>query len=581
MDAQTNCPECGSELESNQISGLCPKCMMRKGMESQRNETLPIDPDGSASGTEEPIAEAPGRYTLIGEHARGGMGRVLIVHDESIGRDIALKELLPEFADNGGETPLPVRHSKEMAARFLREAKITGQLEHPAITPVHELGRRPDGSLYYTMKLVRGRTLEAAIRESKSYEERLKLLPHFVDLCHAISYAHSRGVIHRDIKPSNVMVGDFGETVVVDWGLAKVKQAAGETAPAPGAEAKTVVAVKPDSKKLVAKTKYGEVMGTPVYMSPEQARGQLDKIDEGSDVYSLGAVLYQILTGRVPFDGNSVEEIVNKAVHETPEPVRSIERKVSRELARICERAMARDRGERIQSATILAKQAERASGVPDIFINPFRPLLVDLVPELRTVPLQIKTAIVSEAKKRWRRKNLWRSVLQDTGITAALIVMFGVLLLALDAAMDLQAESAPFADAVFALVMLFDYGGILLAGILVSKAHRRSIEPYVREVLLEWEVLKKLAGDPAMGQDKKRCSTLLKIGAWGIVGAAVGYGLGLLDRSANSLNPGIASMVAAIIGAQLAVTISAIVYFMLTNRRIRTEFRAGTHAQK
>ncbi len=170
------------------------------------------------------VREAWGRYSKIGEYARGGMGRVLVVHDEHLGRDIALKELLPV-----GGSPVnrntPASQAAPLMARFLHEARITGQLEHPSIVPVYELGHRADGSLYYTMRLVHGKTLLEAITKAKSLEERLKLLPHFVDLCNAIAYAHSRHVIHRDIKPENVMVGEFGETVVLDWGLAKSRAA--------------------------------------------------------------------------------------------------------------------------------------------------------------------------------------------------------------------------------------------------------------------------------------------------------------------------------------------------------------------
>ena len=174
------------------------------------------------------VEEAEGRYTLREERARGGMGRVLLVRDEFLGRDVALKELLPELVKVGGDTSIIPNSSRSpmtlrLLARFLQEARITGQLEHPSIVPVYELGRRQDGSLYYTMKLVRGQSLAHAIREARSLRQRLKLLPHFIDLCQAIAYAHSRGVIHRDLKPDNVMVGEFGETVVIDWGLAKAR----------------------------------------------------------------------------------------------------------------------------------------------------------------------------------------------------------------------------------------------------------------------------------------------------------------------------------------------------------------------
>ncbi len=154
------------------------------------------------------VRETPGRYDYILEYARGGMGRVLLVHDGHLGRDIALKELLPEFVNEADDSPAPspVRKSVPFIARFLQEARITGQLEHPSIVPVYELGYRKDGSLYYTMKLVRGKSLAQAIKAAGSLRDRLTLLSHFIDLCQAIAYAHSRGVIHRDLKPANVMV---------------------------------------------------------------------------------------------------------------------------------------------------------------------------------------------------------------------------------------------------------------------------------------------------------------------------------------------------------------------------------------
>ena len=163
----------------------------------------------------------------MAEIGRGGIGRVLIARDSHLGRDVALKELLvPESASSSVTTAdgrVELSDASLGTARFLREAQVTGQLEHPGIVPVYELGARADGTLYYTMKLVRGRTLAQALRGCRSLDERLRLLPHFANLCHAVAYAHSRGVIHRDIKPANVMLGEFGETVVLDWGLAKVR----------------------------------------------------------------------------------------------------------------------------------------------------------------------------------------------------------------------------------------------------------------------------------------------------------------------------------------------------------------------
>ena len=171
-----------------------------------------------------PLTETPGRYTQISEHGKGGMGRVLLVHDTNMGRDVAFKELLPPSDSTNTTEESPARAVAAMAARFLLEGRITAQLEHPSIVPVYEIGQRRDGTLYYTMKLVRGQTFARALAGCKTLEQRLRLLPHFVDLCQAIAYAHDRGVIHRDIKPSNVMIGAFGETVVLDWGIAKVKK---------------------------------------------------------------------------------------------------------------------------------------------------------------------------------------------------------------------------------------------------------------------------------------------------------------------------------------------------------------------
>jgi eukaryotic-like serine/threonine-protein kinase len=200
-------------------------------------DRITFTPDGSLTRDPESLAQAPreavdrdiaatareipGRYRGLGELTRGGVGRVLIAYDEHLDREVALKELLP--GEGGGMSAKPFSQAMPRVARFLREARITGQLEHPAIVPVHELGRREDGTPYYTMKLVRGRSLQEALNEAKDLAERLGLLPHLVDMCQAVAYAHSRGVLHRDLKPGNVMVGEFGETVIIDWGLAKSK----------------------------------------------------------------------------------------------------------------------------------------------------------------------------------------------------------------------------------------------------------------------------------------------------------------------------------------------------------------------
>jgi eukaryotic-like serine/threonine-protein kinase len=306
-------------------------------------------------GKPQAVIEAEGRYSLIEEYARGGMGRVLLVHDTHIGRDIALKELLPERAGSTSTGATP--QTNPILARFVQEARITGQLEHPSIVPVYELGYREDGTLYYTMKLVRGKTLAVALRACKGLRDRLNLLSHFVDLCQAIGYAHSRKVIHRDLKPGNIMVGEFGETVVIDWGLAKIQ---GKPDDAREAMSETIQVFRLGEEQAAAKTQEGLAMGTPAYMAPEQARGDLDNVGERSDVYALGAVLYELLTGRPPYAGKSSRQIIEQVLTQEPVPVEAIESDAPPELAAICNRAMARDPAQRYATAKELAEEVTR-----------------------------------------------------------------------------------------------------------------------------------------------------------------------------------------------------------------------------
>jgi serine/threonine protein kinase/tetratricopeptide (TPR) repeat protein len=312
------------------------------------------------------------RYEIRREHARGGMGRIMLARDRAIGRDIALKELLPGLAGGGNSVPgsVPQQYTNDsggVVERFLREAKITGQLEHPNIVPVYEIGTHEDGSIYYTMRFVRGKTLNDRLREIRKDDSlnkqeklaaRIKLLDSFIDVCQAIAYAHSKGVIHRDLKPENIMLGDFGETQVLDWGLARIK---GQEDKAlkdlqKGSLALSKSLIQSDSQAL---TLDGSIVGTPAYMPPEQARGELENVDEQSDVYSLGAVLYQILTGLPPYEGPMAALIVQAVLSGPPLRVSAREKDIPRELEALVEKAMARDKKDRIRSALELASEVK------------------------------------------------------------------------------------------------------------------------------------------------------------------------------------------------------------------------------
>jgi tRNA A-37 threonylcarbamoyl transferase component Bud32 len=286
------------------------------------------------------------RYTLTRLHASGGLGRIWLARDDNLGRDVALKDLRPERANNPATW-----------ARFLREARVTGQLEHPNIVPVYEVGHSANDQPFYTMRFVRGRTLSEAARDYHKPERKgqpgvmslRELLNAFVGVCNAIAYAHSRGVIHRDLKPQNVVLGDFGEVLVLDWGLAKVT---GET----GAEDLSVPpALTGDSVGSTDHTIAGQVLGTPAYMAPEQAEGRLDLLDARADVYGLGAVLYEILTGKPPFTGGDTATVLRRVTHEPPAHPRSIVAETPAALAAVCMKALEKKSSDRYASAKDLA----------------------------------------------------------------------------------------------------------------------------------------------------------------------------------------------------------------------------------
>jgi serine/threonine protein kinase len=274
------------------------------------------------------------RFRVLRPHAQGGLGAVFVALDEELHREVALKEILDRHADD------PVSRS-----RFLLEAEITGGLEHPGIVPVYGLGTYAGGRPYYAMRFIKGDSLKEAIERfhadaalkrdpgQRSLELR-QLLRRFTDVCNAIGYAHSRGVLHRDIKPGNVIVGKHGETLVVDWGLAKAQ---GKREPATDTEERTLV---PSSVSGSAETLPGFALGTPAYMSPEQAAGQLDQLGPWSDIYSLGATLYNLLTGNVPFAGD-VGDVLRRVQEGKFPPPRARDRSIDPALEAVCLKAMA------------------------------------------------------------------------------------------------------------------------------------------------------------------------------------------------------------------------------------------------
>ncbi len=277
------------------------------------------------------------RYTIQRELGRGGMGRVLLVFDDRIKRSVALKEMLTaEMAQSGRKSGASSRLS-----RFLREVRLSGHLEHPSIVPVYDMGKSGDGA-FYTMRYLQGASLSAALKACPTLADRLRTLPNFRDVCNAIAFAHSRNVIHRDLKPDNVMLGDFGETMVVDWGLARMQ----------GDSPETDLRLAEELRHLqedddAGKTQFGTTIGTPAYMAPEQALGQLDRIDHQSDIYSLGAMLYEILTGAPPFSGGTVAKVLLRVVTEAPRPVRELVPEAPAELCAIAEKALQKDKKDR------------------------------------------------------------------------------------------------------------------------------------------------------------------------------------------------------------------------------------------
>jgi tRNA A-37 threonylcarbamoyl transferase component Bud32 len=396
MSPERTCPDCGSTLPDDAPRGLCPECLMgaalprtSTGRSAATDAFAPAEASvlatiarsvgpvpsvllrNTAPGEEPgPILKAPGhddddrsiRYRIDGEIARGGMGAVLKGRDPDLGRDVALKVLRDDLRDNA-----------DMVRRFVEEAQIGGQLQHPGVVPIYELGTFADRRPFFAMKLVKGHTLAQLLDgRTDPADDRPRFLSIFEAIAQTVAYAHARGVIHRDLKPSNVMVGSFGEVQVMDWGLAKVLPrgcAADDERPGRADPPETLIATARSGSDSPGLSHAGSVMGTPAYMAPEQARGEIDRVDERADVFALGSILCEILSGEPAFLGRSSTEILRKAaLGDTAEAIARLGAcAADAELIALAAECLAREPEDRPRQAYAVAERVTAyLSGVQD-----------------------------------------------------------------------------------------------------------------------------------------------------------------------------------------------------------------------
>jgi tetratricopeptide (TPR) repeat protein len=335
----------GRDLTPSELCPDDPALAERLGREIARlrqGETEPAAADGSPPGF------PGGRYRPLRFHAAGGLGEVFTARDEELGREVALKRMKDRVAGR-----------EDARARFLREAEITGRLEHPGIVPVYGLVRAGDGPPCYAMRFVRGESLKDAVERFHREHPTARafagvafrqLVQRFVAVCQAVAYAHSRGVVHRDLKPANVMLGPYGETLVIDWGLAKT---VGREGPHDDPAEETLL---PTVSGEGSDTRTGSAVGTPGFMAPEQAAGRWAEVGPAADVFGLGATLYALLTGHAPYQGGRAVFDAQSGFFEPPRQVRP---DAPAALAAVCLKAMARGPEDRYPTALELAKDLE------------------------------------------------------------------------------------------------------------------------------------------------------------------------------------------------------------------------------
>ncbi|HEV3416720.1 MAG TPA: protein kinase, partial [Pirellulales bacterium] len=363
------------------------------------------DPYVTVAQTVGAATSSGSRFRIVRPYARGGLGEVFVAQDQELHREVVVKQIQMRHADE-----------QDSRIRFVQEAEITGGLEHPGIVPVYGLGSYADGRPYYAMRFIRGDSLKDAIERFHSTAAKKRsavdrslelrgLLGRFIDVCDAIEYAHSRGVLHRDLKPGNIMLGKYGETLVVDWGLAKavdrpeLVSKLGESA------------LKPTTASGSAPTQMGSAVGTPQFMSPEQASGRLDQLGAASDVYSLGATLYSLLTGKAAFEDTDLGLVLRKVERgEFPRP-REINKETPPPLEAICLKAMSLENADRYATPRALAD---------------------DLEHWLADEPVAAYREPVGERAARWTRRNrAWAQSIAAAVLLVAIVAVIASLLIA------------------------------------------------------------------------------------------------------------------------------------------------------
>src|SRR6266536_1178331 len=377
------CRKCGAKIFSDAPEGLCAKCVLKTALMMPSDTPLAAGDDGgSAENVEANAAGAPhskktaravellgelGDYELLEEVGRGGQGVVFRARQKSLNRTVALKVIsLGQWA------------SKAHLKRFRREAEAAASLEHPGIVPIHEVGER-DGSCYFSMKFIEGGQLDEVVRRTPmSLRQAAELI---AKVARTVHYAHEHGILHRDIKPGNILLDAKGEPQLTDFGLARLIE----------------------SESTVTRTR--EVLGTPSYMAPEQALGNNAAISSATDVYGLGAVLYQLLTGQPPFAGGTTYETIKLLLETEPRQPRLLNPKVDRDLSTICLKCLEKDPNRRYSSALALAEDLERW---------------------LKHEPIQARrTGVVARGKK-WLQRN--PTVAAVVTLSLALIAAVGVI---------------------------------------------------------------------------------------------------------------------------------------------------------